>query len=127
MKPILFVELEESSSTEEPKADSESCEDVADPNVEESVARQTNKNGRNTMWRECLLPKTDSRSQLLSQSPSGKKLWQQKCAHYRIMMCGKLVEPPKNRKLVVSKWVFKVKTNEDGEARPGWLRKVSCR
>ena len=27
----------------------------------------------------------------------------------------KLVEPPKDRKIVGSKWVFKVKTSEDGE------------
>lgn len=42
VKPTQYVKLEVSSSTEEPEEDSESCEDiVADPNVEESVARKS--------------------------------------------------------------------------------------
>ena len=42
MKPTQYVELEVSSSTEEPQENSESCEDVvADPNVEESVAHRS--------------------------------------------------------------------------------------
>ena len=126
VEPIQYVELEVSSSTEEPEEDTAVSreEAVSDRNVEEPVTRRS---GRIRQKPDYYVERVSITKHGLEEPTSVKEALasQQKAKWEEAMeaeMCSlqdnnvwELVELPKDRKPVGSKWVFKVKTNEDGE------------
>ena len=126
VKPTHYVELEVSSPTEDLQNETEISreEDVAGRSVEEPVIRRSSRIRQRPDYyvesvsyaKDSLDEPTTFEEALNSQQ---KRKWEDAmAAEMHSLMDNEvweLVELPKDRKPVGSKWVFKVKTNEYGE------------